>query len=57
MSATKPTPAMKRDPASGNFHPDRKPFAGLDPAWTEKAIAFAIAPSASGALLADKAGE
>ena len=57
MSATKPTPAMKRDPASGNFHPGREPFAGLDPAWTEKAIAFAIAPSASGALLVDKAGE
>ena len=42
--------ATRRAPASGNWNPDWESFAGLDPAWTEKAIAFAIAPAASGAL-------
>jgi len=36
--------------ASGNWNPDWEPFARLDPAWTEKAIAFAIAPAAAGTL-------
>lgn len=35
---------------SGNWNPSWEPFARLDPAWTEKAIAFAIAPAVSGAL-------
>jgi alkylhydroperoxidase/carboxymuconolactone decarboxylase family protein YurZ len=36
--------------ASGNWNPSWEPFAKLDPAWTEKAIAMAIAPAVSGAL-------
>ena len=36
--------------ASGNWNPSWEPFAALDPAWTEKAIALAIAPAVSGAL-------
>jgi alkylhydroperoxidase/carboxymuconolactone decarboxylase family protein YurZ len=36
--------------ASGNWNPSWEPFARLDPAWTEKAIAMAIAPAVSGAL-------
>ena len=36
--------------ASGNWNPDWEPFAKLDPAWTEKVIAMAIAPAVSGAL-------
>ena len=39
-----------RKPASGNWNPDWEPFAKLDPAWTEKVIAMAIAPAVSGAL-------
>ena len=41
-------PAKRR--ASGNWNPDWEPFAKLDPAWTEKVIAMAIAPAVSGAL-------
>lgn len=37
-------------PATGNWNPDWEPFAKLDPAWTEKVIALAIAPAVSGAL-------
>jgi alkylhydroperoxidase/carboxymuconolactone decarboxylase family protein YurZ len=37
-------------PASGNWNPDWEPFAKLDPAWTDKVIAMAIAPAVSGAL-------
>src|SRR5258708_38124391 len=37
-------------PASGNWNPDWEPFAQLDPAWTEKVIAMAIAPAVSGVL-------
>ena len=42
----------KRRPghASGNWNPSWEPFAKLDPAWTEKVIAMAIAPAVSGAL-------
>ena len=36
--------------SSGNWNPSWEPFAKLDPAWTEKAIAMAIAPAVSGAL-------
>ena len=43
-------PARARKPASGNWNPDWEPFARLDPAWTEKVIAMAIAPVVSGAL-------
>ncbi len=42
--------ANARTKASGNWNPDWEPFAKLDPAWTEKAIALAIAPAVSGAL-------
>ncbi len=37
-------------PASGNWNPSWEPFARLDPAWTEKVIAVAIAPAVSGSL-------
>ena len=43
-------PTRTRRLASGNWNPDWEPFAMLDPAWTEKAIAFAIAPAVAGAL-------
>jgi alkylhydroperoxidase/carboxymuconolactone decarboxylase family protein YurZ len=36
--------------ATGNWNPSWEPFARLDPTWTEKAIAMAIAPAVSGAL-------
>ena len=36
--------------ATGNWNPDWEPFARLDPAWTEKAVAMAISPAVSGAL-------
>ncbi len=36
--------------ASGNWNPSWEPFAKLDPSWTEKVIAMAIAPAVSGAL-------
>ena len=42
--------APARRPASGNWNPDWEPFAKLDPAWTDKVIAMAIAPAVSGAL-------
>ncbi|MCC6196466.1 MAG: carboxymuconolactone decarboxylase family protein [Burkholderiales bacterium] len=45
-----PPPARTRRTASGNWNPDWEPFARLDPAWTEKAIALAIAPAAAGTL-------
>ena len=45
-----PLPARNRRLASGNWNPDWEPFAKLDPAWTEKAIALAIAPAVAGAL-------
>jgi hypothetical protein len=40
-----PIPTRTRRLASGNWNPDWEPFATLDPAWTEKAIALAIAPA------------
>jgi len=45
---SRPVAARKR--ASGNWNPDWEPFAKLDPAWTEKVIAMAIAPAVAGAL-------
>ena len=49
----KPTtvrPARPRKQARGNWNADWEPFAGLDPSWTEKAIALAISPAVAGAL-------
>ena len=43
-------PPRQPKKASGNWNPDWEPFANLDPAWTEKAIALAIAPAVTGAL-------
>jgi alkylhydroperoxidase/carboxymuconolactone decarboxylase family protein YurZ len=42
--------ATPRKQATGNWNPDWEPFAKLDPAWTEKVIAMAIAPAVAGAL-------
>ena len=39
-----------RKQATGNWNPDWEPFAKLDPKWTEKVIALAIAPAVSGVL-------
>ena len=39
-----------RRSARGNWNPDWDTFAALDPAWTEKVIAVAIAPAVAGAL-------
>jgi len=39
-----------RKQATGNWNPAWEPFAKLDPAWTEKAIAMAITPAVAGAL-------
>ena len=45
-----PRRARERKPVTGNWNPDWEPFAKLDPAWTEKVIAMAIAPAVSGVL-------
>jgi alkylhydroperoxidase/carboxymuconolactone decarboxylase family protein YurZ len=42
--------ARKPQNATGNWNPDWDPFVKLDPAWTEKVIAVAIAPAVAGAL-------
>jgi alkylhydroperoxidase/carboxymuconolactone decarboxylase family protein YurZ len=42
--------ARRRKQATGNWNPDWESFAKLDPKWTEKAIAMAIAPAIAGAL-------
>ena len=47
MPSNRPSAAR---PASGNWNPDWEPFAKLDPAWTDKVIAMAIAPAVAGAL-------
>jgi alkylhydroperoxidase/carboxymuconolactone decarboxylase family protein YurZ len=39
-----------RKGASGNWNPFWESFARLDPAWTEKVIAMAMAPAVSGVL-------
>lgn len=43
-------PLRPKKRASGNWNPDWEPFAKLDPAWTEKVIAMAIAPTVAGVL-------
>lgn len=43
-------PANEPREASGNWNPSWESFARLDPEWTEKVIAMAIAPTVSGAL-------
>ena len=45
-----PRRVRERKPVTGNWNPDWEPFAKLDPAWTEKVIAMAIAPAVAGAL-------
>jgi len=40
----------RRRSASGNWNPDWEPFARLDPSWTEKVTALAMAPAVAGAL-------
>ncbi|HUI99882.1 MAG TPA: carboxymuconolactone decarboxylase family protein [Usitatibacter sp.] len=40
----------RRARASGNWNPEWEPFAWLDPAWSEKALALVISPAVSGAL-------
>ena len=45
-----PRSARERKPVTGNWNPDWEPFAKLDPAWTEKVIAMAIAPTVAGVL-------
>jgi alkylhydroperoxidase/carboxymuconolactone decarboxylase family protein YurZ len=47
--STARTQAARKE-ASGNWNPDWEPFAKLDPAWTEKAVAMAIGPAIAGAL-------
>jgi alkylhydroperoxidase/carboxymuconolactone decarboxylase family protein YurZ len=42
--------ASARKQATGNWNPDWEPFAKLDPSWTEKVIAMAIAPAVAGVL-------
>ena len=48
--APRNTATADRKPASGNWNPDWEPFAKLDPAWTERVIGVAIAPTVTGAL-------
>ena len=43
-----PRRVRERKPVTGNWNPDWEPFAKLDPAWTEKVIAMAIAPAVAG---------
>ena len=47
---SRPRRVRERKQATGNWNPDWEPFAKLDPAWTEKVIAMAIAPAVAGAL-------
>ena len=44
------TPISDSLRASGYWNPNWEPFAVLDPAWTEKFMAMAMAPLASGVL-------
>src|SRR3954471_6708915 len=48
VTGARQVPARKK--SSGNWNPAWEPFARLDPAWTEKVIAMAIAPAVNGAL-------
>jgi alkylhydroperoxidase/carboxymuconolactone decarboxylase family protein YurZ len=45
-----PRSRSRGKPVNGNWNPDWEPFAKLDPAWTDKVIAMAIAPRVAGAL-------
>ena len=49
-AARRGSPAKPARRATGNWNPDWEPFAKLDPSWTEKVIAMAIAPTVSGVL-------
>ncbi len=49
-SSPQASPTRRSKTASGNWNPDWEPFAALDPAWTEKVIAMAIAPAVAGVL-------
>jgi len=51
-NSLKSRPRRTREPkqVTGNWNPDWEPFAKLDPAWTEKVIAMAIAPAVEGVL-------
>ncbi|MHC8380779.1 carboxymuconolactone decarboxylase family protein [Pseudomonas sp. LB3P14] len=44
------TPICDSLRASGYWNPNWEPFAALDPAWTEKFMAMAMAPLMSGVL-------
>ncbi|RZL86285.1 MAG: carboxymuconolactone decarboxylase family protein [Variovorax sp.] len=44
------TPVCDQMRRSGNWNPNWEPFATLDPDWTEKFMAMAIAPIVSGVL-------
>lgn len=48
MKSNRKPPARRT--ASGNWNPEWESFARLDPAWTEKAVSMAIAPTVSGVL-------
>jgi AhpD family alkylhydroperoxidase len=50
MDQSRPRRSRERKPATGNWNPDWEPFAKLDPAWTDKMIAMAMAPAAAGVL-------
>lgn len=41
---------VDRRESTGNWNPDWEPFARLDPRWTEKMLALAIAPAVAGVL-------
>ena len=48
--AAQPRSLREANRPTGNWNPDWEPFATIDPAWTEKVIAMAIAPKVTGAL-------
>jgi alkylhydroperoxidase/carboxymuconolactone decarboxylase family protein YurZ len=51
IAADSGSPARpERKRATGNWNPDWESFAKLDPKWTEKVIAMAIAPAINGVL-------
>ena len=50
MVQSRPRRVRERKPVTGNWNPDWEPFAKLDPAWTDKVIAMAMAPAAAGVL-------
>ena len=50
LPQSRPRRVRERKPATGNWNPDWEPFAKLDPAWTDKVIAMAMAPAVAGVL-------